>query len=269
MESPFSEERTYQIGIGLVAVLATLALFLLVATFRAFDDPQPPVNTITVEGEGRAFAVPDTATFTYTVTEEASSVAAAQDSANKRISAILNVLEESGIQEEDIKTVSYNVSPRYEFRDEIGQGVSGREGIEIFPYPEGNRVLVGYEVSQTNEVRVRDTQTAGELLTQIGGSGADYVSGLSFTIWDSKEVEAEAREMAIDDARAKAGLLARQLDVDLGKVTSFSESKGGYPIPMYARAESDMALGGQAAPADISIGQNEINSYVTITYEID
>ena len=101
-----------------VAAISMLALFLLVETIdglRNLDVPAPYVTSITVEGTGDAAAIPDTAQITFTVSEDADSVADAQKGATEKIDAALSSLEDSGIEEKDIKTLSYNVSPKYSY----------------------------------------------------------------------------------------------------------------------------------------------------------
>ena len=130
-------------------------------------------------------------------------------------------------------------------------------------------MLRGFQVSQTLNVKVRDTKKAGDLLSGVGSLGASSVSGLSFTIDDEDALQAEAREKAIEKARGKAEQLAGQLGVSLVRVVGFSEDGGGYPMPMYARAE--MAFGdfeSKMAAPEIPAGENKIVSNVSVTYEI-
>ena len=59
------------------AALGVLAVFLFIAAVGEFKGLRyigtgvPATNTITVSGEGEVFAVPDTATFSVTIQEEA------------------------------------------------------------------------------------------------------------------------------------------------------------------------------------------------------
>ena len=55
----------------------------------------------------------------------------------------------------------------------------------------------------------------------------------------------EARRKAIEDARAKEKVLARDLGIRLGDVVSFNESGGGYPI--YYAKTMGMGMGGDEA----------------------
>ena len=70
--------------------LAMLGLFLLVLTISSLKQYHyigsgvAASNTITVSGDGEVFAVPDTATFSVTVQEEAKDVKAAQEDATKK-----------------------------------------------------------------------------------------------------------------------------------------------------------------------------------------
>jgi uncharacterized protein YggE len=249
------------------AALVMLAIFLLTLTISAFKEYQfigtgvPASNTISISGQGEVFAVPDTGEFTVTVREEAETVAFAQDEATKKINAVIGYLKGAGVEEKDIKTVSYNVNPKYEWNQ--AGCVSGY-------CPPGKQELIGFEVYQSLSVKVRDTKKAGELLSGVGSKGASEVSGLSFTIDDEDALKEEARELAIAEATEKAEMLAAELGVSLVRVVGFhEESGGGYPMPYYGRGGDMMvaSMEAKAAP-ELPVGENKIISNVNITYEI-
>ena len=249
--------------------LGVLALFLLMATlsefrsYRYIGSGVAPTNTITVSGDGEVFAVPDTATFSVTVQEEAKEVKDAQDTATEKSNDIIAYLKGAGIDEKDIQTTDYSVYPQYDYL----QGVCPTSGY----CPPGKQTLRGFQVSQTLTVKVRDTKKAGDLLSGVGSRGASQVSGLSFTIDDQDALEAQARGKAIDDARTKAEALASQLGVSLVRIVGFSES-GNYPMPYaYGRGGVTMAMDVSAEKAlspEVPVGQNKITSNVSVTYEI-
>lgn len=252
------------------AALGMLALFLLVLTisqlkeFRYIGTGVAATNTISVSGMGEVFAVPDRATFTVTVREDAETVAVAQDDATKKINAIIEYLKDAGVEEKDIKTVSYNVNPRYEWEQKTC--VPGEYCVP------GRQNLIGFEVWQSIEVKVKDTKKAGELLTGVGGEGASEVSGLSFTIEDEDALKAEARSMAIEEAQEKAEALAEELGVKVVRVVGFYEDSGGYPAPYmsYGKggAAMDVAVAENARAPELPSGENKIVSNVSVTYEI-
>ncbi len=264
-ETLFGGSKGEWLRTALVAAAAFLALFLAVETLQSLMGLRyvgagiAPTNTIMVNGEGDAYAVPDIAEFTYSVVSDKTTVAAAQADATGKSNGILAYLTGAGVAEKDIQTTNYSIAPRYEWRQ------SACPAGTMCP-PNGSQVLIGYEVRQSNTVKVRDTGKAGDLLAGIGSRGATEVSGLTFTVDDPTSVEGEARDKAIADAKAKADELARSLGVSLVRVVSFNENTGGVPVPMYGLGGA-MKASAAAAP-DISAGQNKVTSNVSITYEI-
>lgn len=246
------------------------ALFLLMATVFMgakavnalinFDSiTTPPSNVITVTGEGKVSAVPDIAQISFTVTEEAVTASQAQDAAAKKINVALAVLKEKGVEDKDVKTSSYNISPKYSYQPPCYQYPC--------PYNEAAKI-VGFTASQTVEVKVRDIDKTGEVLSAMGDAGVANLYGPNFMIEDEDGLQAEAREEAIKEARAQAEQLAKALGVRVTRVVSYNEN-GGYGMPFY-RADAMMAMGGaeKATAPSIPAGENEISVSVSVTYEV-
>lgn len=248
---------------GLV-VFILLGIFLIAISLKTLKetsyvgDDIPPMTTISVSGQGEAVAIPDIATFTFTVVNEAATVNSAQTAVSEKVSEALTSLKESGISEKDIKTQSYNISPRYEYPNI--QCIT-------YPCPSGTRVLRGYEVSQSILVKIRDTEKAGDIIDSIGDMQISQVSGLNFAVDDMESVRAKAREEAIKEAKEKAQKLAKDLDVRLVKITGFYERE---PSPYYDGRTFGLG-GAESAPAkaQIPVGEDEVTSQITIVYEIE
>ena len=199
--------------------------------------PQISGNVISVEGTGKVAAVPDVATVSYTISETATTVAQAQDAATKKSNIALALIEDLGIEEKDIKTTSYNVSPKYSYQGPCYSSYC----------PPYESRITGYTVSQTVEVKVRDLSLTGKVLASLGEAGISNLYGPNFIIDDEDDLRAEAREEAIKEARAKAKELAKDLNVRLVRVVSFWENSG--PVyPYYGRAEA-AGFGGDPPPA--------------------
>ncbi|MCW9054834.1 MAG: SIMPL domain-containing protein [Candidatus Pacebacteria bacterium] len=246
--------------------LTLLSLFLLtlvvteVREWRFIGSGVIPTNTITIQGEGEVFAVPDTALFSFSVIKEGESAEAVQEEAAQVTNEAIAYLKENGVEDRDIKTISYNVYPRYEWR---------KIQCITYPCPEGKRELVGFEINQSVQVKVRDTKKAGELLSGVGSFGVENISGLQFTIDDEDALSREARREAVADAKEKADALADDLGVRLVRIVSFNEY--GSPVA-YPRFESvAYGVGGDVSSKtvpDLPVGENRITSQVSITYEI-
>jgi uncharacterized protein YggE len=253
-----------------------LAAFLAVQTLagltglRYIGSGVQATNTITISGHGEAFAVPDIATFSFSIVSDKPTVSAAQTDVTAKINAMTDYLKSAGVDEKDIQTSDYSVYPQYEYENGVcpmGAPVSSGGATTVY-CPPGKQVLKGYEVRQTTTVKVRDTAKAGDLLAGVGGKGATEVSGLNFTFDDPTAVQNDARNKAIADAKSKADALAKQLGVSIVRVVSFNENTSGYPIYTKSVAYGMGAADSAVAAPQISTGQNKVSDDVSVTYEI-
>ena len=258
-------KATKPVRLAATAALGVLALFLLALTINAFGNigrsENPYMNTITVEGTGKAASIPNIATIDFSVTEKAATVAQAQKMATEKTDAALKALDEQGVAKKDVKTIAYNVSPEYEYPQPCYGG--------ICPATQ-NPKIIGYQVSQTVEVKVRDTAKAGDVLQALGTLNVQNISGPNFMVDEDDAIRNDARKEAIDNAKAKAHALASQLGVRLGKVISFSENQGYYPMfnKAYGMGGATMDMALEAPAPQLPTGENETSVTVMITYEI-
>lgn len=249
---------------GAVIIVAFLFLALFanqVKTLFGIGETHAATNTITVNGTGKVTVIPDVATFEFTVDQTAPTVAAAQQAATAQLNSAYNALTSAGVASSDIQTTSYDISPHYENQ---GGACSGLSGICI----PSKSVLTGYEVSQTDQVKVRDLADAGTLFTTIGTLGVQSVDSLQFSLDNPETAQNEARAAAIADAQAQAQQLANELGVKLVAVVSFNDNSGAqtpYPV-MYAMDASAGSV--PAANPTVSTGQQQVTDNVSITYEI-
>lgn len=247
------------------AALGILALFLLVKTFDAIslfgEGQNPQVNTITVTGTGTSSATPDIARISFAVQQSANDVKSAQDAATKKANEAVQAMKDLGIAEKDITTSDYSIAPQY--ARESSPCAPGMLCTQVLS--SSNRIT-GYQVSERVEVTVRDTSKAGDVVSKLGTLGVQNVSGPNFTFDDDNGVLNDARAKAIQNAQDKAKELAKELGVSLGKVVSYSDQGGAYP--MYDKAVSAQSAGmAQAAPI-LPVGEQERTASVQVTYRI-
>ena len=242
--------------IALVLALGAYAYHTIKQAQYLYDGP----TTISVSGEGEVLAVPDVGEFTFSVRAEAETAAAAQEASATDVNEIISYLEEAGVEEKDIKNQNYNLQPEYRFEQAICE--PGR------PCPRGERVLDGFSVTQSVQVKVRDTAQAGELIAGVGERGATNLSGLSFTVDDEEALEAQARDRAIADAKEKARALAEQLDVRLVRIVGYNEP-GGRPVPYGRGGDVMMAESADAVVSpQVPTGENRIVRQVNLVYQV-
>lgn len=214
-------------------------------------------NTIVVSGTGYVYASPDLAETTVSVATEASTVAQAMSDNTNKMNAIISYLKDTeGVAAEDLQTTGFNISPRYEYYDSAGNYL-----------PQGKRILAGYDVTQSLDVKIRDLTKVGTIIQGVTDKGANQVGSLQFTIDNQDSLKDQARAKAIDQAKTKAQELASQLGVKLNKIINFSESSV-LPVIYSTSMQAVPAAGGGATPT-VEPGQNKIQVSVNVTYEIN
>ncbi len=249
-------------ALSIFAVIAIIAMILKI--FGVFGQQPYPTKTITVYGEGSASAAPDLAVITFTVQEERKDIGEAQDQSTEKANAVIAKLKSMGIDEKDLKTTYYNISPKYETR-KVDPSCTGY-------VCDMTQIVIGYTVSHTVQVKVRDTAMTGKVLATLGENNVTNFSGPDLTIDEDKDIQSEAKLEAIADARAKAKATAKGLGVSLGRLVSYYEDNGyGMPVPYMESAQAmDVAAGSvraKVAPS-IPVGENEVTARVTLTYKI-
>ncbi len=235
-------------------------------------------NTISVDGSGDAYAVPDVATYSFTVNDTEKTVADAQSKATDKINAALKVVRDSGVADKDIQTQYYSINPQYQYQNAVcpmnaSSGVSSSNGVMVpatpIYCPPGKQTLTGYQVSESVNVKLRDLTKAGSLLTALGSAGVTDLNGPNFSVDNPDSVQATARAKAIADAQSKANELAKELGVHIVRVVSFTENNGSAPRPvMYAMNASAGAIDKAAPVPEIAAGQQKVTDSVSVTYEI-
>lgn len=251
--------------LGYAAIFGIIVLAVIGWRYvGAYADSQPGnYRSFSVSADGTSNVIPDVAKFTYkVVTEGGKDLSSLQADNTKKGDKAIAFLKGQGIEAKDIKTSDYSVDPRYEYSN------CGVYGTSSCPPP----TIVGYTVSQTVAVTVRDIAKASDALSGVVANGANTVSQLQFTLDDSDSAKADARAEAFKKAEDKAKQIAKEGGFSLGRLLSVQVSDSGENRPVYYDA---MGLGGagsvtKSAPAPtLEPGSKEVKVSVYLSYEID
>jgi len=234
-----------------VLVLGILVYFVgqMVYQFKFID--RQNANQITVSGEGKVYAKPDVAVVNLGVTTEGQTTADVIKSNTDKMNAVIKAVKDSGVDEKDILSTAYSLSPLYNYTEAKG------------------RVFQGYTLDQNIEVKIRDFTKIGDILSKATAKGANLANNLQFTIDNPEQFKQEARAKAIEQAKANAQNLAKVSGIKLGKLINVYENYSPYPIMYNTKA---LGLGGgaaESAPAPtIQPGQQEIDVTINLTYQV-
>jgi len=242
---------------GLIGV-ATLVLIYLVFSGALLGQDQYPTRTLSVSAEGKVVAKPDVALVSFSVVSEGKDTKVVSDENNTRMTKVTTFLKEQGIDEKDIKTTQYSLSPVYSQRALLSSA-------SFVP------TIASYSLTQTVQVKIRDFSKVSTITAQLVPMGVNQVQNVSFSIDDPETYRAQARVEALAKARAKAQVIADAADISLGDVVNVSETAQGYS-DYRVMSEKAMSSGyGIAVPAvapSLEAGSQDIVVQAQVTYEI-
>jgi uncharacterized protein YggE len=203
-------------------------------------------RSLTMSGQGEVRAAPDTVTLSAGVTSQAPTAAAALAANTARMQSVFAALKKLGVQDKDMQTANFAVSPQT------------ADGNNQTPH------VTGYQVSNQLRLRLDDVSKLGPALDALVTAGANQMNGIDFAIKDAAPLLAEARADAVTDARAKAETYAKAAGVSLGPILSISENGGQGPRPVFMAMQ--MAHGAKSVP--VAAGEESITAEVSIVWEI-
>jgi uncharacterized protein YggE len=200
---------------------------------------------VTVIGEGKVDGTPDTLTISLSIAATAPDAIGASNQTSSRANAVTDALVGQGIDRKDISTTTVTLQPQY-----------GSNGTSI----------VGYQSSNSIDVKVRKIDTGPQVLAAVTTTGGDAtrINSVAYSIEDDSQLVKDARSRAFDDAKSRAQQYAELSGLGLGKVLSISETGGVTPPPPPSPIRYDVAA--EAAP--MSPGQQTVGFAVTVVWEL-
>lgn len=237
----------------LVAGIIVNLVFFVMPTIRQYGNSLSPSRAITVSAEGKTIASPDIAETSFSVVSQGKNPDELSSENNMKMSAVIQNLKSQGIDEKDIKTSGYNLSPDYQYDESTKRSY-----------------ISGYTLKQTVLVKIRDLAKAAKVVGGVTPLGVNQIGGISFTVDDPEKFFSQARTDAFAKAQKKAKEMAAQNGARLGKVLSISEYQNA-PIP-YMMNERAFAGAGMSAPAalpTIEPGTQDVKVQVSVTYALE
>ncbi len=235
--------------LAIVLVVGVLGFLAAKLTYDFATLPQNYPLEITSVGQGKVFAKPDIALVSIGVQTQGMKSNDVVTENNTKMNAITTAIKNLGVEEKDIQTSSYNLSP-------------------VYDYTERGRVFRGYSLNQAVNVKIRNFDKIGDILDKATSLGANTVGDLQFTIDDQEKVISEARTKAIAEAKTKAGDLAAAAGLKIVKLVNISEGNAPSPQPLYGKGGGELDMVSSSVAPQIQTGQMEINSTVYLTYRV-
>ncbi len=227
----------------LVATLLTTAVAATGLTMAAPALAQ--TNGIHVSGQGSLEVEPDMGYVSMHVRREGSDPAELRREIDEVVRAILKLVRNLKVAESDVTTAALSITPRYRRRD-------------------SETVVDGVIATQTILITLRDLDLFGRLLNRSLEEGVNNVDPIRLDTSRRVELENQALEVAMKDAREEAARIALGLDLRLGHALNVQVVSHS-PRPQMALMEMRSAANSDTFnPGLIRVERN-----VLVTFAID
>ena len=236
-------------------LVAAIALFTTPAL--AQQDPERPL--ITVSGQAEVRVPPDEIVFTLSVESIDKDIMVAKNKTDASIKEILALARTSNVKEDDVQTSYISVEPRYNVDD---LDYEQRRGVK--------REFVGYRVSKTVAVRLRDIPRFDGFLSDVLKAGVTRVTNVEFRDSQLRKHKDQARTMAIKAAQEKARLYAAEIGQTIGKAYSITETSNDYAPRNVSQNASTVveSYGDRASDSAIAPGLISVTAQVTVSFRL-
>ncbi|MTG98571.1 MULTISPECIES: SIMPL domain-containing protein [Myroides] len=228
-----------------VSILLGAALLATTATFAQTSYTSPITPQIQVNGTGKVSVVPDKAVIRLGVENKSSDAASVKKINDQSIAKVLKYLKSLKIEDKYIQTQRVSL---YQSRD----------------YEEKKDY---YNASQVISITLTDITKYEELIVGVMEAGVNKIEGVEFQSSKIATYEAEARALAVKEAKQKATDYANALGQKVGKAILVSDG-GGYAPPV-VRPMYLMKGTADSMDQTLAVGEIEVTSGVSISFSLD
>ena len=204
---------------------------------------------LNISAQAEARRVPDVAMLSAGVVTQAADGNSAMRQNAQQMDKVLAAIKAAGIAERDVQTSGINLNPQYKY-------------VENAPPS-----IVGYQASNTVNVKVRDLSKLGKVLDAFVEQGANQVNGPSFEVDKPDEAYDEARVAALKKAQARAQTYADALGLKVRRIISIGEGGANFPRPM-PMLRAMAADAGFAKETAISPGESTLSVNIEVVFEL-
>jgi uncharacterized protein len=202
-------------------------------------------------GESVIDTKPDRATIHIGVVTQAATADATASQNAKQTTAVLERIKKEIGGKGELRTTGYSVHPNYSY-----------------PNPPNNTPprIVGYNASNTVQVKLDDIALVGRVIDAATSAGANNINGINFEVKDEQAVRRQALGQAARNARASAEALASALGLKVVRVLSADTGEPVMVQPMHRMAMARMAEA--RAPTPVEPGSIQVRATVVVTLEV-
>jgi len=224
-----------------------IVFFTLLFMAMSYAQEQKQVPMISVSGEGKVKIAPDQASISISIETKGTKADDVKKENDKKMDAILKFIKKSNIAKEDFQTQRVSLNPNYDYE----------------------KKKHNYIATQSVQILLKDLTKYDELMEGLVDEGINRIDNVEFKSSKMKELQSDARKLAIKDAKAKAEDFVSVLGQKVGKAILISDNSQNYnPRPvMYAM--KSMAMDESAPRETLAVGEIEITANVGVSFILE
>ena len=226
------------------------ALLILAVLFMtiSYSQEQKQIPSINVSGEGKVKVAPDQASISISIETKGSKADDVKQQNDKKMDAILKFIKNSNIAKEDYQTQRVSLNPNYDYE----------------------KKKYSYIAIQTLQILLKDLSKYDVLMEGLVDQGINRIDNVEFKSSKMKELQSDARKLAVKDAKAKAEDFVSVLGQKVGKALLISDNSQSYVSQprMYAM-KSSMVMDESVPRETLAIGEIEIMAKVSVSFILE
>jgi len=224
-----------------------LILFAALGTFamQAQQMPNPPMVMVT--GEGSVKVTPDQVVIKSRIEHTGDDAQQVKKQNDEVVDKVIKYLKSEGVKEKNIQTDYVNLNKNYNYDDKT----------------------YSYVANQAISIKLEDLKNYEKIMSGLLKAGLNRIDGVQFKSSEMEKYEAEARKLAVLDAKSRASEYVIPLNQSIGKAISISEIETNNFPPMYRANEMMKASADGAQQETIAPGEMEVSAKVNIGFQLN
>ena len=201
---------------------------------------------IQVQGVGKVKAVPDQAIVRLGIENKGKSAEEVKNANDAMVSAVLKYLKDAKVPDKNVQT----------------------QRVSFYSYKDYTDKKDYYQASQTITLTLEDLSKYETLIAGVMNKGVNRIDGVEYKSSQLASYQTEARKLAVEEAKKKAGDYATALGQRVGKVLLVTDGGGATP-PVFRPMYSLKSTGAdESSDQTLAVGEIEINTSVSISFEL-
>lgn len=224
-----------------------LSALLIAASSAARPALAEHSDGIHVTGIGEVVTVPDMAHVTLAITQRSQDANVAKQEVDRITAKLLALTKRLDIEERDVTAALMRLNPIYSRNSR------------------SSPVIDAIEASRIVSIRVKDLDSIGDLVNGAVELGINGIQGIQLDSMQRVQLERQALDHAIADAKREAARVAENFGVQLGAlIDARTQAHTAQPMPGVARANMELA----ASAMPFTPGEMIIRRDVQATFSI-